>query len=83
MSGYFLNDVIYIIVPTADVTNEMENNMKSSFYSASGTHRVSTDGTDTLFKVRNPISAAFNGYVWYNETDIKIELDKAEWVPSV
>ena len=82
MSGFFKNDVVYIIVPTADITNEMINNMKKSFYAEQNTQRTTNDTTQTLFKVKEPISNAFNGYVWYNEDTIAVEMAKAEWNPT-
>jgi len=77
--SYFINGIVYIIVPDTDITNEMINNVKKDFYT-DGTERKTTSGTPkTLFKVRTPISAIFNGYIWYNHKDILIELDKPEW----
>ncbi len=81
--SYFDCDVIWIIVPTADITNEMVNNMKLGFSTTDDTMRKSNDGTLTLMKVKSPVSPVFNGYKWYNEKDIRAELAKPEWVPSV
>lgn len=82
--SYFTNGVIYVIVPTGDITNEMINNAKESYYTTGATLRTSTDGLKSLFKIKQPISAVFNGYHWYNEAEVKQVLDdpEGEWVPS-
>lgn len=77
--SYFIDDKIYIVVPTVDVTIEMVNNVKKDFYSSASTLRKNDDESKTLFKVRSPVSAVFNGYEWLNHDDILIELEKAEW----
>lgn len=78
MSYFAPRDVVYIIVPTADITTEMVNNMKMSFNSTTDTLRESNDGK-TLFKIKVPVSAAFNGYTWYNLEDITAEMEKVGW----
>lgn len=78
--SYFEGGIIYIIVPTTSVTTEMINNMKVSFNSTEDTIRVSTGTPEKkLFKVKNPISSAFNGYEWFSHNDILFELEKQEW----
>lgn len=77
--SYFTDDIIYIIMPIADITNEMENNVKKSFNSTVATSRKSLDGTLIVCKLKQPISNAFNGFVWLNKEDIKKEMAKAEW----
>ena len=77
--SYFGNGVVYIIVPTIDVSNEMINNTKVSFSSTVSSLRKSIDLTLTLFKTKSPVSGVFNGYAWYNYQDINPVLDSAEW----
>lgn len=77
--SYFTDGTIYIIIPIVDITNEMENNVKKGFNSTIATSRKSLDGTLVLCKLKEPISNAFNGFVWLNKKDIKKEMAKAEW----
>lgn len=77
--SYFKNDIIYIIVNTVDVTNEMYNNMKKSFNSDVTSQRKNTNDTKRLFKLKSPISAVFNDYIWYNKDDIRTEMARGEW----
>lgn len=72
----------YIIVTTADITEEMVNNTKMNFYSEEDTLRTSNDTLKTLFKVKTPISAVFNGYKWYNLKKITPILDGVDWTIS-
>jgi len=85
--SYFGNGDIYIIVTTALVTEEMLNNMRVSFSvqgdKFSNSLRKNNDETKSLFVLKEPINTAFSGYRWYNHEDIQVELQKAEWVPSV
>ena len=77
--SYFRNGVVYIIVPDADITNEMENNAKKSFDVVLSTMRTSTDD-ETLFKIKIEfVGSAFNSYAWYNREDILVEMEKTEW----
>jgi hypothetical protein len=81
--SYFPDGVIFVIVPTDDVTEEMVNNSKRSFYvtgsASENSFRKSVDGTSTLIKVRAPASAVFDGYSWYNSIDIKNVVTGQEW----
>lgn len=77
--SYFRNGVIYVIVPTADITTEMINIMKLSFNSTPTSLRETGARDKTLFKIKNPTSSVFNSYIWFNSRDIKIELKKEEW----
>lgn len=81
--NYFTNGIIYIIVPTIEITIEMENNMKSSSNTTKATARKSLDGLLTLCKLRRTISNAFNGYPWMSKTDMKIEMQKLAWQKPV
>lgn len=80
--SHFPDGVVYIIVPTLSETEEMLNNMKRSFNVTSDTLRRS-DPLDlpqqTLYKVKEPVSAAFNGYTWYNWEEIQVELEASKW----
>lgn len=76
---YFTNDRSFIIVPTDNITEEMKNCVRQSFDLKGHSLRVSVDRTKTLFKLKQPVSAVFNDYRWYNQRDILIELAKAEW----
>lgn len=77
--SYFKKDIVYIIVATADVTNEMYNNMKKYFNSDVTNQRGNSNNTKIVFKVKFPISAVFNGYIWHNIDDIRREMAKEEW----
>lgn len=80
--SFFVNGVVYIIVPVLSSTEEMINNMKRDFYSDWNSIRKSKEtlvaDQKYLFKVNNPISSAFNGYAWYNEKTIKEVLDNPD-----
>lgn len=81
--SYFPKGVVYILVPELSVTNEMLNNMKRDFHVNSSTIRKSNEllasDRDWVFKVKEPISAVFNGYTWYNWDDIQTELQNSRW----
>ena len=81
--SYFTDGIVYVIVTTTDITNEMENSMKSNANTTKDTARKSLDGALTVCKLKEPISNAFNGYVWFNKNDIKIEMAKVEWSQPV
>lgn len=74
--SYLINGVAYIIVNTADVTEEMINTMKVSFNTTATTIRTSDDGLLKLFKIKGQISSVFRGYKWFNSVDILVELDR-------
>lgn len=76
---YFTNGRHFIIVPNEDVTEEMKNNVKHSYDLKDHALRTNVADTKTLFKVKQPISTVFNGYKWYNQRDILVELAKEEW----
>lgn len=80
---YFTNGIHFIIVPTNEITEEMKNNVKNSFDLKNRSSRVSVDGTKTLFKVKELMSAVFNGYKWYNQRDILKELARGDWTFEV
>ena len=81
--SYFKNDIAYIIVPKIDVTNEMVNNMKRDFniqWTDVDNNSLAKNTDDKLlFKLKTPVSAIFNGYVWHNSEDIDVILQQAEW----
>lgn len=77
--SYFGNDIIYVIVPTIMVTEEMINNSKRDFNTDSDSLRTSVDGLNKLFKVKQPVSSVFNGYEWYNQDDILAILATSDW----
>jgi len=77
--SYFNDKILYIIVPTDDLTNEMENNVKRDYNSTRETFRKNIAGTEYVLKVRAPISSVFNGYEWLNQKDILVEMAKPEW----
>jgi len=81
--SYFDNNIVYIIVNTADITQEMINNTKANFYSTQNTLQKSADGTKTIFTIVAPVSAVFNGYPWYNCKDIESIMATSEWTPAV
>ncbi len=77
--SHFPNGIVYIIVPTIDVTTEMVNEMKRSFTTCLAGLRKSSNGNSTLLKTREPVSAVFNGLEWYNETEILVILEGGSW----
>lgn len=80
--SYFSNGKIYIIVDDVDINEEMINNTKRDFNSNSSTLRKtipSAPTAQTLFKIKMPISAAFNRYNLFNHKDILREMEKSEW----
>ncbi len=76
---YFIRGVAYVIIPTADITNDMTNSIKRDFYSDGTNLRKSNDGTSTLFKVKKPISAAFDGYRWMNRAECQVKMEESDW----
>lgn len=70
MSSPFKNGVVYLIIPTADLTTEMINISKKHFNVTSGTLRKSSDTTQTILKVKEPVDPLFNGYTWYTHKEI-------------
>lgn len=83
MSFFAPSGVIYILVPTLSVTNEMVNSMKKDFNTSSDDIRESNEALISnrkkLFKVRKPVISAFNGYTWYNHSEILVILEGDEW----
>lgn len=77
--SYFPDNIIYVIVPTADITNEMENNMKMSYNGDKDSIRKNTGDTKRIFKLIAPVNDVFMGYKWYSHKDILAELENAEW----
>lgn len=80
--SYFSNGIIYIIIPDVQITQEMINNMKTSFNSTTSTcgHTLSSATIQkTLFKVKAPVNSAFEGYTWYNNETIKAALVGPDW----
>lgn len=81
--SYFTNKIIYIIVPSADVTEEMINCSKKSFYvtgdRTANSLRKNIANDKILFKIKEPLGNVFNNYKWYNIKDIRTEIIKEEW----
>lgn len=77
--SYFIDGIVNVLVPTVDITNEMENNMKRSFNTTRKTARKSLDKTLTLCKLKEPISNVFNVYEWLNTPDMRIKMRSADW----
>jgi len=82
--SHFPDGIVYVIVPNADLTEEMINNVKKDFNvignKTTNTCRESTDDpVRTLMKVKSPVSAVFNGYEWFNSTEIKLQLTDGTW----
>lgn len=80
--SYFKGEPIYIIVPTSEITEEMLNNTKMSFNSDLDSMRKTIAGVVpelTLFKMRAPVSEAFNGYAWYSIDTIRPIMATADW----
>lgn len=78
--AYFEDGIAYVIVPTVDITNDMVNSVKRDFFATQAMLRKSNDGTETLFKVKQPINSAFDGYVWMNLSECLIKMEEAEWM---
>jgi hypothetical protein len=77
--SYFCDGVVYVIVPTADITNAMINASKLGFNTHTETLRKSIDGTLTLFKIKMDDIEPFKTYECCNCMDIKAALDTADW----
>jgi len=78
--SYFPDHIIYIIIPTADITYEMENNMKMSYNANQNTIKRNDIDSKRLFKLKVPINDVFLSYKWYSHAEIIEELKETEWL---
>ena len=79
--SYFPDGVVYIIVPIADVTNEMINNVKMSFNTTLSTMRQTLPAAPIqkkVLKLKEPVSSVFNNYKWYNRAGMLAYLSDPE-----
>ncbi len=81
--SYFINNVVYVIVPVADITEEMFNNVKLDFNTngniSSNGLKKNTLGDKVLFKLLKPISNVFVPYTWFNRADALVILRDGTW----
>lgn len=80
--SYFNDGVEYIIVPDSAITEDMINNTKKAFNSVIDTLRGTLPEVavaKTVFKVKDPISSAFNGFEWLNHKSVLVVMAGPEW----
>lgn len=78
MSRFYTN-VIYIIIPIADLTEEIKNYLKVNFNYSRTSMRQSLDNTLVLIKVKEPVSDIFKDYIWYNQDEILNIMATSAW----
>jgi len=83
--SHFINEVVYIIIPSVDASQYKLNLCRSDFHVTSP-GRESQDGTKNLLKLKLSTvlsTSEFNDYVWFNTDEIKIEMLKTEWIDTL
>lgn len=76
----FTNNVVYIIIPTVDITTQMENMMKTSFSADCCSIKKNDVDTKRIFKTKLPVSEVFMSYKWYSHKEILVEIQNTEWL---
>jgi len=85
MSFFGGDKIIYIVIPDADITEQMISEVKKDFYTTGDSGvggnslRQNVAQTSTLFKLKAPVSDIFKTYVHHNNASIKTVLNAGGW----
>lgn len=79
MSSFSPNETVYVIVPTAQVTQAMVNRMRTSFNIDEDKIRKSVDDSLTLLTVKTDQIDLFEDYQLYNQNEILPIIETSEW----
>ena len=78
-----MNKPKYVLIPVADLTEEMINMSKKDFNVigdvTSHSLRENDAATSILIKFKDSSTSVFNSYVWYTHTEILTKMTEAEW----
>jgi len=73
----------YVIVPTADLTEEMMNEMRKDFNvigdKITNSLRKNADKTKSILIFKTLSSTVFSSYRWYSYSEISEVILEAEW----